>query len=92
MKPYPGMGQHFAFMIWPDNSRRKKSRRILFIFDSTVHKRLTRGEYNASALIDGAGAFYSWAHQGKKIFCYFDNDEADYAVSKALKLHIIINS
>jgi uncharacterized protein YecE (DUF72 family) len=51
-----------------------------------------RGEYDAGALIDWAGAFYSWANQGKEIFCYFDNDEAGYAVNNALKLHKIINS
>jgi uncharacterized protein YecE (DUF72 family) len=50
------------------------------------------GEYDASALIDWAGAFYSWADQGKEIFCYFDNDEVGYAVNNALKLHKIINS
>jgi uncharacterized protein YecE (DUF72 family) len=51
-----------------------------------------KGEYDASALLDWVGAFYSWAHQGKEIFCYFDNDEAGYAVNNALKLHKIINS
>jgi uncharacterized protein YecE (DUF72 family) len=51
-----------------------------------------RGEYDGSALIQWAGAFYSWAHHGKEIFCYFDNDEAGYAVKNALKLHNIINS
>ncbi|MGD8523115.1 MAG: DUF72 domain-containing protein [Desulfobacterales bacterium] len=51
-----------------------------------------RGKYDDSALIDWAGHFYSWAHQGKEIFCYFDNDKAGYAVKNALKLHKIINS
>jgi uncharacterized protein YecE (DUF72 family) len=50
------------------------------------------GQYDAGALLDWAGAFYSWAHQGKEIFCYFDNDEAGYAVNNALTLHKIINS
>jgi uncharacterized protein YecE (DUF72 family) len=50
------------------------------------------GKYDAGALIEWAGAFYSWAHQGKEIFCYFDNHEAGYAVNNALRLHKIINS
>jgi uncharacterized protein YecE (DUF72 family) len=51
-----------------------------------------RGEYGASALISWAGDFYIWADQGKEIFCYFENDEAGYAVNNAMKLHKIINS
>jgi uncharacterized protein YecE (DUF72 family) len=51
-----------------------------------------RGEYDASDLINWAGDFYTWADQGKDIFCYFDNDEAGYAVNNAMNLHRIINS
>jgi uncharacterized protein YecE (DUF72 family) len=51
-----------------------------------------RGEYDSSALIDWAGNFFSWADQGKEIFCYFENDEAGYAVNNAVKLNKIINS
>lgn len=51
-----------------------------------------RGEYDASDLINWAGDFYTWADQGKDIFCYFENDEAGYAVNNAMKLHRIINS
>jgi uncharacterized protein YecE (DUF72 family) len=50
------------------------------------------GGYDASTLIDLAGAFYSWAHKGKEIFCYFNNDDAGHAVNNALELHEIINS
>jgi uncharacterized protein YecE (DUF72 family) len=51
-----------------------------------------RGEHDSSALIDWAGKFYHWADQGKEIFCYFENDEAGYAVNNAVKLNKIINS
>jgi uncharacterized protein YecE (DUF72 family) len=50
------------------------------------------GKYDNNSLIEWANTFYSWAHEGKEIFCYFDNDESGYAVSNALKLHKMINS
>ena len=45
-----------------------------------------QGEYDTDALAGWAGAFYTWAKQGKEIFCYFDNDEAGYAAQDALRL------
>ncbi len=51
-----------------------------------------RGEYDAEALIGLAGDLYSWAHQGREVYCYFENNEAGFAVKNALTLHGIINS
>lgn len=45
-----------------------------------------RGKYDTSTLSGWAGAFSSWSKQQKEIFCYFDNDEAGYAVQNALEL------
>jgi len=45
-----------------------------------------KGQYDTSALSGWAGAFSTWASQGKEIFCYFDNDEAGYAAQDALTL------
>jgi uncharacterized protein YecE (DUF72 family) len=33
-----------------------------------------------------AGAFSAWLNRGTEVFCYFDNDEAGYAVQNALRL------
>ncbi len=50
-----------------------------------------RGKYGASALSGWAGAFATWTAQGKEIFCYFDNDEAGYAVENALSLQAMVS-
>jgi uncharacterized protein YecE (DUF72 family) len=50
-----------------------------------------RGQYDINVLSGWAGAFSTWARQGKKIFCYFDNDEAGYAAQDALRLQEMFN-
>jgi len=45
-----------------------------------------QGQYDGKTLSGWAGAFSTWHSQGKEIFCYFDNDEAGYAVQDALRL------
>jgi uncharacterized protein YecE (DUF72 family) len=45
-----------------------------------------RGRYSDQALAGWAGAFAEWVRQGREIFCFFDNDEAGYAVRNALRL------
>lgn len=45
-----------------------------------------QGKYDTEALSGWAGAFSAWLRQGKDIYCYFDNDEAGYAVQNALTL------
>jgi uncharacterized protein YecE (DUF72 family) len=44
-----------------------------------------QGQYDGKPLSGWAGAFSNWARQEKEIFCYFDNDQAGYAVQDALK-------
>jgi len=48
------------------------------------------GQYDTRTLAGWAGAFSTWARQGKKIFCYFDNDQRGYAAQDALKLQQMI--
>ena len=36
--------------------------------------------------IGWAGAFATWARQGRDVYCYFDNDEQGYAVQNAIAL------
>ena len=45
-----------------------------------------QGQYDGRTLSGWAGAFSTWHSQGKEVFCYFDNDEAGYAVQDALRL------
>jgi uncharacterized protein YecE (DUF72 family) len=45
-----------------------------------------RGRYGKSDLAGWAGAFSTWARQGKEIFCFFDNDEKGYAAVNAMEL------
>lgn len=49
-----------------------------------------QGSYTSRDLSGWAGAFSSWANQGKEIFCYFDNDERGFAAQDALKLNKMI--
>jgi len=50
-----------------------------------------RGQYGAKTLSGWAGAFSTWQHQGKEIFCYFDNDQAGYAAQDALRLQEMLS-
>jgi uncharacterized protein YecE (DUF72 family) len=45
-----------------------------------------RGKYDVQALAGWMGAFSTWMRQGKDVYCYFDNDQAGYAVQNALAL------
>lgn len=45
-----------------------------------------QGSYSTQELSGWAGAFSTWSSQGKEIYCYFDNDQAGYAVQNALEL------
>lgn len=45
-----------------------------------------RGKYGKKELSGWAGAIYSWKQQGKKVYCYFDNDEQGYAPQNASDL------
>lgn len=45
-----------------------------------------RGSYDTRALARWAAALSAWRSEGRDFFCYFDNDEAGYAVRDALRL------
>lgn len=49
-----------------------------------------QGHYSTEVLTGWAKSFSAWTQQGKKIFCYFDNDQEGYAAQDALKLKKII--
>ncbi len=50
------------------------------------------GKYSKESLSGWAGAFSSWKTQGKKIFCYFDNDEQGFAPHNALELQDMLST
>jgi len=43
-----------------------------------------QGSYDPQTLAGWVGAMTSWADQGRKIYCYFDNDQQGYAAQNAL--------
>jgi len=51
-----------------------------------------QGCYDLPTLRDWAQAISAWAHQGKEVFCYFDNDEAGFAVLNALTLQDLLKT
>jgi uncharacterized protein YecE (DUF72 family) len=50
-----------------------------------------QGKYDPHSLAGWAGAISTWVDQGKEVFCYFDNDEAGYAVQNALSLQRMLS-
>jgi uncharacterized protein YecE (DUF72 family) len=50
-----------------------------------------RGRYGRKGLAGWAGALHAWADQGRKVFCYLDNDEAGYAALDALDLMAMLD-
>jgi uncharacterized protein YecE (DUF72 family) len=50
-----------------------------------------QGKYTKRDLAGWAGAFSTWWKQGKDVFCYFDNDQAGYAVQNAVELNTMLN-
>jgi uncharacterized protein YecE (DUF72 family) len=49
------------------------------------------GQYDVQTLAGWAGAFSTWARQGKEIFCYFDNDQLGYAPLDAMRLQEMLS-
>ncbi|GAB4364130.1 MAG: DUF72 domain-containing protein [Methylohalobius crimeensis] len=45
-----------------------------------------QGKYDTRTLCGWAGAISAWVAEGKEVYCYFDNDQAGYAVENALEL------
>lgn len=49
-----------------------------------------QGRYDDRTLKRWAAAIKQWREQGREVYCYFDNDEAAYAVRDASRLHDIL--
>lgn len=50
-----------------------------------------QGQYGLKGLRPWANRCVEWAQNGKDVFCYFDNDEAGYAVKDALALRNLVD-
>jgi uncharacterized protein YecE (DUF72 family) len=50
-----------------------------------------QGSYDSGTLSGWAGTFSAWSAQGRDVHCYFDNDEAAYAVRNALELQAMLH-
>lgn len=48
------------------------------------------GKYSLATLKKWASLFQQFAKEGKDVYCYFDNDEAGYAVKNALQLQSLL--
>ena len=51
-----------------------------------------RGSYSDEALGVWAGRMREWLENGIDVYCYFDNDEAAYAVKDALRLRELVGA
>lgn len=49
-----------------------------------------QGRYDVQALCGWAGAMTAWQRQNKSVYCFFDNDQAGYAATDALRLKEMI--
>lgn len=49
-----------------------------------------RGKYSKKQLAGWACAFAGWAHKVGEIYCYFDNDQAGFAVQNAMALNAML--
>ncbi len=45
-----------------------------------------RGLYGSGALAGWADTLRAWAAQGRRVHCYFDNDQEGFAAQNALQL------
>ena len=86
---YEILAEHGAALCIYDFHGRQSPKRVTADF---VYVRLHgpygayRGKYDTETLAGWAGAFSTWREQGRDVYCYFDNDEAGYAVQNAIEL------
>ncbi|NLG49815.1 MAG: DUF72 domain-containing protein [Chloroflexi bacterium] len=51
-----------------------------------------QGSYTTQALAQWANDLCAWEQAGLAAYCYFDNDQAGYAIANALELQALINA
>jgi uncharacterized protein YecE (DUF72 family) len=50
-----------------------------------------QGLYTEEVLAEWAARLVEWSDQGRDVYCYFDNDQAGYAVTNALQLQKMVS-
>jgi uncharacterized protein YecE (DUF72 family) len=91
---YHLLEQHDAAFCIYDLDRRLSPKEITADF---IYVRLHgpngpyQGKYEEQTLAGWAGAFSTWVKQNREVYCYFDNDEAGYAVRNAQRLQEMIS-
>jgi len=86
---YDLLNRHGAALCAYDLNRRQSPIEVTAAF---VYVRLHgpkgayRGQYDERTLKAWAKRFRNWSRAGLDAYCYFDNDEAGYAVEDALRL------
>jgi uncharacterized protein YecE (DUF72 family) len=86
---YDLLGEHDAGFCIHDMADRPSPR---IVTAGMVYVRLHgpdgqyQGSYDEQALAGWAGAFSTWARQGRQVYCYFNNDERGYAPQNAMDL------
>ena len=90
---YAALAEHrAAFCIW-DLSRQLSP---LVVTTDLVYVRLHgpgdayQGSYDDATLALWAERFAGWAAEGREVYCYFDNDQAGYAVHDALRIRAML--
>ncbi len=92
-KAYDILAEHGAALCIYDFHGRQSPKEVTADF---VYVRLHgpygayQGKYETETLAGWAGAFSTWRNQGRDIYCYFDNDEAGYAVENAMELQAMV--
>lgn len=51
-----------------------------------------QGSYDTRALSGWAGAFSTWSADDRRVYCYFDNDQAGYAARNAMSLSAMLQA
>ena len=83
-----------AFCIWElagTESPREVTSDLVYIRLHGPTEERYEGSYDTAALAGWAGAISTWRDQGRDVHCYFDNDQAGYAVANAMELDGMLN-
>lgn len=94
-KTYEALSQHNAafgiYQVASRNAPREVTADFAYV-RLLGSKAPNQGKYDAGTLKEWANQIASWAAAGKDIYCYFDNDEAGYAVEDAQKLKELVET
>jgi uncharacterized protein YecE (DUF72 family) len=50
-----------------------------------------QGTYDNATLKAWVRRIHAWSHEGRTVWCFFDNDQAGYAAKDALRLRRLVD-